>query len=143
MRYLLVLVLVAGLLGACGATDQAGGEPKPTASSVVPPTPPPTPNPYPTTAELCAPGGLWANLGGYHCRTPTPTPTSPPNSKSEEEIYVVVVGDTLFGIAQKLDVSVKDLSDLNEIKDVSQLFVGTRLRIPERRFTPTTTRASP
>ena len=55
----------------------------------------------------------------------------------------MVVGDTLFGIAQKLDVSVKDLSDLNEIKDVSQLFVGTRLRIPERRFTPTTTRASP
>ena len=68
--------------------------------------------------------------------------TSSP-SKSEEEIYVVVVGDTLFGVAQKLDVSVKDLSDLNEIKDVSQLFVGTRLRIPERRFTPTTTRASP
>ena len=70
-------------------------------------------------------------------------PVTPSPSKSEEEIYVVVVGDTLFGVSQKLDVSVKDLSELNEIKDPTQLFVGTRLRVPERRFTPPTTRASP
>lgn len=70
-------------------------------------------------------------------------PPTPSASKSADTIYIVLVGDTLFGVSQKLDVSVKDLSELNDIKDPTQLFVGTRLQVPERLFTPITPRALP
>lgn len=69
-------------------------------------------------------------------------PTKPSANERSEEIYVVLAGDTLFGISQKLDVAADDLSELNDISDPTQLFVGTRLRVPERRFTPTITRTS-
>ena len=61
MRYVLVLVLVAGLLVGCGATDQAGGEPTPTAFSVVTTGPTPTP----TACEAFG--------GPHHCGTPPPS----------------------------------------------------------------------
>lgn len=57
-----------------------------------------------------------------------------------DDVYVVKAGDTLYAISQELDVTVEDLAELNEITDPSQLFVGRRLLIPERRLTPPTVR---
>ena len=71
-------------------------------------------------------------------RVTPPTPAGP-----EGEVYVVKAGDTLFAIAQELEVSVDDLAEINEIADPSQLFVGRRLVIPERQTTPPTPRPSP
>lgn len=60
-----------------------------------------------------------------------------------DDVYVVQAGDTLYAIAQDLDVTVEDLAELNEITEPSQLFVGRRLLIPERRITPPTVRPTP
>ena len=57
-----------------------------------------------------------------------------------DDVYVVKAGDTLYAISQDLDVTVEDLAEINEITDPSQLFVGRRLLIPERRITPPTVR---
>ena len=57
-----------------------------------------------------------------------------------DDVYVVKAGDTLYAISQELDVTVEDLATTNEITDPSQLFVGRRLLIPERRLTPPTVR---
>ena len=60
---------------------------------------------------------------------------------SADDVYLVKAGDTLYGISQELNVSVEDLAELNEIADPpSQLFVGRRLLIPERRQGPPTVR---
>lgn len=60
-----------------------------------------------------------------------------------DDVYIVKAGDTLYAISQELDVTVEDLADLNEITDPSQLFVGRRLLIPERRVGPPTVRPTP
>ena len=60
-----------------------------------------------------------------------------------DDVYIVKAGDTLYAISQELDVTVEDLADLNEITDPSQLFVGRRLLIPERRIGPPTVRPTP
>ncbi len=59
---------------------------------------------------------------------------------SADDVYVVKAGDTLYAISQELDVTVEDLAEINEITDPSQLFVGRRLLVPERRVTPPTVR---
>ena len=63
--------------------------------------------------------------------------------EDEGEVYVVKPGDTLYGISQELDVSVEDLAVLNDITDPTQLYVGRRLKVPERRLTPPTPRPTP
>lgn len=60
-----------------------------------------------------------------------------------DDVYLVKAGDTLYAISQELDVTVEDLAEINEITDPSQLFVGRRLLIPERRITPPTVRPTP
>lgn len=58
-----------------------------------------------------------------------------------DDVYIVKAGDTLYAISQELDVTVEDLAEINEISDPpSQLFVGRRLLVPERRLTPPTVR---
>ncbi len=59
------------------------------------------------------------------------------------DVYTVKAGDTLYAISQELEVTVEDLAEINEITDPSQLFVGRRLLIPERRITPPTVRPTP
>ena len=49
-----------------------------------------------------------------------------------EDEYVVQEGDTLYAIAQEFGLSVEALAEANDIEDQSQLFVGTRLKIPEK-----------
>jgi spore germination protein len=53
--------------------------------------------------------------------------------KKETDIYVVRPGDTLAGIAGKLDISVNELSRLNNIALSSPLVVGQAILIPHLR----------
>lgn len=47
-----------------------------------------------------------------------------------EKIYTVRSGDTLSGVARRLDVGMQDLAQLNGIKNFNQLYVGQKLRVP-------------
>ena len=64
--------------------------------------------------------------------TPAPTKvetlTSPPASKPL--VHRVKPGDTISGISQFYDVSVKVILELNGISDVDNIFVGQELRLP-------------
>ncbi len=68
---------------------------------------------------------------------------TPAAGSAADDVYLVKGGDTLYAISQELDVSVEDLAELNEITVPSQLFVGRRLLVPERRLTPPTVRPAP
>lgn len=75
-----------------------------------------------------------AILAGQRLTLPQPDETFiPANSGSQtEDEYVVQEGDTLYAIAQEFGLSVEALAEANDIEDQSQLFVGTRLKIPEK-----------
>jgi hypothetical protein len=77
----------------------------PTPYVILPPTPTPVPPSTPTTLT-------------------TPSPTLP------TEGYVVEPGDTLLGIAVRLDVDPQLLMALNDISDADRLLVGQSLRVP-------------
>ena len=75
-----------------------------------------------------------AILAGQRLVLPQPDETFTPvdgGSQTEDE-YVVQEGDTLYAIAQEYGLSVEALAEANDIEDQSQLFVGTRLKIPEK-----------
>ena len=140
--------------------------PSPTPTPTRAPTPTPTPLPQSytvqsgdtlaliaerfnvTVEDLAAKNGILDPnniFAGQKLELPQPdervTPSAP--AGSEDEVYVVKAGDTLFAIAQELGVTVEDLADINDIADPSQLFVGRPLQIPERQTTPPTPRPSP
>jgi LysM repeat protein len=48
---------------------------------------------------------------------------------SENKIYTVKEGDTLFGIANKFDTKVVDLVELNELKEPFEIKIGQKLKI--------------
>lgn len=81
--------------------------------SLAPPTPyvilPPTPAPVPPS---------------------TPTAPVAPSPTVPTEEYVVQPGDTLLGIAVRLDVDPELLMALNDISDADRLLVGQSLRVP-------------
>ncbi|HEY3116387.1 MAG TPA: LysM peptidoglycan-binding domain-containing protein, partial [Chloroflexota bacterium] len=58
---------------------------------------------------------------------PLPSPTSPPPAAST---YVVIAGDTLFGIALHYGVSLADLIALNGLDGSDFIMVGDLLRVP-------------
>lgn len=55
----------------------------------------------------------------------------PEGGKQDDRTYIVKEGDTLFAISQEFSVTVEALMEANNIADVSKLFVGRRLKIPE------------
>lgn len=60
-----------------------------------------------------------------------PEPTPPDSGGvSQQTTYVVVAGDTLFGIAQRYSVTVADLAAQNGITETTVLEVGQTLIIP-------------
>lgn len=147
-----------------GVTVPPLPSPTPTPTRVPTPTPTPLPQTYTvqsgdtlaliaerfnvTIEDLAAKNGILDPnniFAGQKLELPQPdervTPAAP--TGSDDEVYVVKAGDTLFAIAQELGVTVEDLADINEIADPSQLFVGRPLRIPERQITPPTPRPSP
>jgi LysM repeat protein len=72
-----------------------------------------------------------SNSGGSNA-TATPTAKSKSSSKKKKssrkrKVYVVKVGDTLSGIAEKTGVSLETLNDLNP--DANTLSPGQKLRL--------------
>jgi LysM repeat protein len=61
-------------------------------------------------------------------QSPTPTPVPTP----EMDVYVVVPGDTLGGIAVQYDISVQEFMILNGLSSGDILSVGQELRVPKR-----------
>lgn len=60
--------------------------------------------------------------------TPSPPPSPSPTIATEE--YVVQPGDTLLGIALRLDLDPQLLLDINNLPNADRLLVGQRLRVP-------------
>lgn len=142
--------------------DVASPTPSPTPTPEATPTPTPAPQSYTVQPgdtllgiaerfgiavddlqsknELADPNNIFA---GQKLQLPQPgerAQAETPVVGAGEDVYVVKAGDTLYAISQELDVTVEDLAEINEITDPSQLFVGRRLLIPERRITPPTVR---
>ena len=77
-----------------------------------------------TVAELAALNNLSSNAGlrvGQTIRVPA--------TKKTPEVYKVQSGDTLYGIAQRYDLSVEDLADLNGLSRQAGLRVGQQLKL--------------
>jgi LysM repeat protein len=76
-------------------------------------------------------------LTPYATVTPTPTVTPPvpstptPSPTPETDIYVVVPGDTLSGIAEQFGISTQELMSLNGLSTGDILSVGQELRVPK------------
>ena len=68
MRYVLALLLVTGLLTACGGVDVVAPTPTPEPTATPTPEPTATPTPEPTATPTPEPTA-----------TPTPEPTTPPS----------------------------------------------------------------
>jgi LysM repeat protein len=62
--------------------------------------------------------------------TPTPEATEEPVDDSEAATYTVKPGDTLFRIALRNATTVRQLVELNAIKNPNLIFVGQILRLP-------------
>nr|DAG33028.1 MAG TPA: LysM [Caudoviricetes sp.] len=61
---------------------------------------------------------------------------------TESGSYKVRRGDTLSRIARKYGISVKDLAELNNIKDVNKIRAGQTLRYNKRYIRPATRKSS-
>ncbi len=57
--------------------------------------------------------------------------STPASSVASPSVYTVVSGDTAWGIARKLQVSYKELMDVNGIDRPESLQIGQQLRIPQ------------
>lgn len=123
MRYLIYVAAAIPLLTACG--ERKAPEPAaPPPTMVAPDTAAPPPS-APPPAPIAAP-------------EPAPSPAAMPSASSGEThaaaagTYVVVAGDTLYGIATKHGVKPKDLARWNGIKDPRRLHVGQKLKLAPR-----------
>ena len=45
-------------------------------------------------------------------------------------IYIVKKGETLYGIAQRHQVALKEITEMNHIEDASKIYAGQALKIP-------------
>lgn len=128
----LVLGPLGSLFAGPAATPTASPSPQPTIAPTPTPitTPPPTPSPSPQPTPTPEPSATAPTL-----------PTPPPGSAYEGldpcpngelcYIYVVESGDTLYGIAQKFDVTIKSIRELNpSVQDTNVIHVGQKLKIP-------------
>ena len=59
-----------------------------------------------------------------------PTPGLTPEPTTEAPVYVVVPGDTLYGIAQRFGTTVEAIVEANDITDARLISVGQKLVIP-------------
>ena len=131
MRYVLVLVLVAGLLVGCeSSTTQALltaiPTPDPTATPTSDPTATPTSDPTATpTSEPTA------TSTPDPTATPTPDPTATlPTPTPTPQVYVVQSGDSLSRIAERFGVTVDSLIEANRIVHPDVLQFNQPLTIP-------------
>jgi LysM repeat protein len=104
-----------------------------TAPTTLPPsTDPPPPTAPPTFAPVTAPP--------TQATRPT-TPTTPVATSGER--YTVVQGDTLFGIASKLNVRMPDLLAANGLNESSLIVPGQQLDVPQGGAVPATQAPQP
>jgi LysM repeat protein len=103
-RRIAILLVTLGLVGACG-----GG---------ASPTPPPTSEPTPAPTDIFV-----------ESPEPTAVPTEAP-TPGAGQTYTVKQGDTMWGISQKLGISLAALKAANPTIDPTKMRVGTVLVIP-------------
>ena len=137
MTALAVILASVIMLAACG-----GGED----SDVAAATSTPTAEPTSSSGELIATATPFAsrptptivsdngndgggNSGGSESSDATPTPTATATPAAVDRTHVVVVGDTLSGIAEQYGSSVEAIMEANGITDPSVIFVGQELTI--------------
>jgi murein DD-endopeptidase MepM/ murein hydrolase activator NlpD len=82
--------------------------------------------------------GLWLAIVALSlaCGGRSPAPRSarpPPGSASAEVVHVMQPGETLYRLSQRYGVSVDAIVRANGIRDVSDVPVGARIRIPGTR----------
>ena len=115
-RQFAILVVILGLVAACGG----GATPTPAPTDIIVPTPAPTdlfvPTPAPT--DLFVP-----TAEPVVDETPAPTPVAGTR-------YVVKKGDTMWAIAQDHGISLADLQAANPDVEPRMMAVGTVLVIP-------------
>lgn len=73
----------------------------------------------------CTPGSVSAPPA------PTSDTVQPPPATTGETIHVVQAGDTLFGIAQRYNVTVADIIATNNLANPDRLAIGDELKIPQ------------
>ena len=59
------------------------------------------------------------------------TETTPQKKNKEVPIYIVEPGDTLYSIAKKLNVELKSLKRVNDLKD-NTIYIGQELVLPKK-----------
>ncbi len=141
---LAALLLLAMSLGACKNNDVSNSSTKPEIPSellqvqerlprltphVTLPAPTSLPTPEPVALTPYAPAA-----------TPTPAATTTPplvptpvlvlSSSQNTTIYIVQPGDTLFDIAQRMNVNLHDLAVKNGITDPTTIQTGQKLILP-------------
>lgn len=62
---------------------------------------------------------------------PPPAPATVVTASGEE--YSVIPGDTVYGVAERFQVPIRSLIELNQLQPPYRLAPGTKLRLPERR----------
>jgi LysM repeat protein len=105
-RQFAILVVILGLVAACGG----GATPTPAPTDIIAPTPAPTDLFVPTAEPVVD-------------ETPAPTPVAGTR-------YVVKKGDTMWAIAQDHGISLADLQAANPDVEPRMMAVGTVLVIP-------------
>ena len=105
-RQFAILVVILGLVAACGG----GATPTPAPTDIIVPTPAPTDLFVPTAEPVVD-------------ETPAPTPVAGTR-------YVVKKGDTMWAIAQDHGISLADLQAANPDVEPRTMAVGTVLVIP-------------
>jgi LysM repeat protein len=105
-RQFAILVVILGLVAACGG----GATPTPAPTDIIVPTPAPTDLFVPTAEPVVD-------------ETPAPTPVAGTR-------YVVKKGDTMWAIAQDHGISLADLRAANPDVEPRTMAVGTVLVIP-------------
>ena len=96
-------------------------------------------NPRIRIGRQIALGGMVVALFAGGCATPVSAPVSDrggsasgraaPSSTPRAGFYIVRPGDTLYSIAQRKGLTIRDLVAWNQLADPNQLEVGTELRI--------------
>ena len=72
-----------------------------------------------------------SNTKSGQSATPTPTAKAKKNAKKKRKTYTVKSGDTPSGIAEKYDISLDELLDLNPNLDAQTMAPGQKIKLSE------------
>ena len=128
--FVFLVIIIAGVVALDFYLQRASSEPEilrpqPTVASGA--TVRPILEPPPTPTQIIIPIVLPPTTV---TAPPTPTQVETDENANEPEIYEVIAGDTLVGIASQFGVIVEEIMALNEIEDPSVIGIGQELLIP-------------